>query len=99
MKAYDSGVTGRNVRTHLLDEFTSDTFPPVTLTLQVRLPDSSLASLNGRSGVMRIRRGLGWASDLGTGVAESKPRGHCVNVVTLDLTLRCYNLPRFFRQV
>jgi hypothetical protein len=29
-------------------------------------------------------------------VAESEARGHCVNVVTLDLTVHCYNFARFF---
>jgi hypothetical protein len=82
----------------MLGEFTSHAFACDLIAAEVLLPDSSWASglaLKAHR-IFRVTQG---ASDPGIGVAESKPRGYCVNVVTLDLTLHCYNLPRFFRQV
>jgi hypothetical protein len=90
MKAYDSGVAGRNVKAKL-GKFTSRTFHPVTRMLLGSAFPTRAVRPERRSRLMLHFSALR---------CVSRPRGRARgfgNQVTFDLTLHCYNLARFFR--
>src|SRR5262245_39576602 len=93
MKAYDSGVAGRNVKTFCWARSAAKRFPPVTRNAAQAVPSRLELRVPGALGLMLHFSAV--RGDFRYRRRPRRPRGFG-NQVTLDLTLHCYNLARFF---